>query len=196
MSSTLAATATALRDAREEAEAPEAASNRRFSELFAREYAKLSRWVRAHGVPPAAAEDVVQEVFVVVHRRLASFEPRAPITAWLYEITRRTLRDWKRREGRALRRLERLAPRDPDPLPCDRIQRARAADLLVGFLQTLDERHRVVFIFMEIDGMTAPEVAEALDVKLPTIYSRLRAARQRFADFKLHHERLYVKETR
>ena len=60
------------------------------------------------------------------------------------------------------------------------VERRQAADLVQAFLDGLGEELREVFVLMEIEGMTAPEVAHAVDVGVNTVYSRLRLARERF----------------
>src|SRR5262245_1543257 len=56
----------------------------------------VARWIRAMGGPPADQDDVLQEVFVVVHRRLADFDGRN-MAGWLYQITAHQVRDFRRR---------------------------------------------------------------------------------------------------
>ena len=72
----------------------------------------------------------------------------------------------------------------PPPMPTDPVEalhRREAEALVESFLATLDEDSRMVFVLVEIEGMTAPEVEVALGVKLNTVYSRLRRARAAFA---------------
>ena len=58
--------------------------------------------------------------------------------------------------------------------------RREAERIVTSFLEELDEPQRMVFYLSDIEGLTAPEIATALDVNLNTVYGRLRLARKRF----------------
>ena len=138
------------------------------------------RVTAAMNVPPSEREDVVHDVFLVVHRRLDEFDGRAAMTSWLYGITRGVVRNRRRGEARMRRKLEVLPTPPATRSPDEHAEQRRAAEVVRMFLARLDEDKRLVFELMEIQGMSAPEVAEALGIKLNTVYSRLRAARKRF----------------
>ena len=141
------------------------------------------RTVRRLGVPDEAAEDVVQEVFIVVRRRLPDYEGRGAPTTWLFAIARGVAANWRRSRQRAERRL-RVVP-DPEPAgtPEDAVRRKRVKSLIQGLLDELEPKQRIVFELADIEGMSGPEVAEALGVPLNTVYSRLRLARRRFKKY-------------
>jgi len=65
--------------------------------------------------------------------------------------------------------------------PSDALRNSEAAAIVIAFLETLDEDTRMAFVLMELEGLSAPEVALAERVKLNTVYSRLRRARAAFA---------------
>ncbi|MFY0531779.1 RNA polymerase sigma factor [Nannocystis pusilla] len=159
------------------AEAPVAGAS--FDALFREHFGFVYRNLRRLGVPPAAVEDAVQEVFLVVLRR-----PDAPITSvrgWLYGIARRIAWRQRRSAGRQNRLAQALADEAPPALDgAVAVAEREAAALLERFLGRLDEDKRVVFLLAELEQMTAPEIARALEVKENTVYSRLRAARQEF----------------
>ncbi len=128
------------------------------------------------GVSPSLVEDAVHEVFLVVARRLPEFAGRAALRTWLFAIAIRVAQSLRRdraREQLHLARFEREQPGGAD----EPHRRRDAAEVLHRLLAALDDDKRAVFIMAELEGMTAPEMAEALDLKLPTVYSRLRAAR-------------------
>lgn len=133
------------------------------------------------GLPAAAVDDALQDVFLVVHRRIGHFDGRTSIRNWLYGITRRVASEYRRGSRRAIRRLE--VVRDPDTHadPEGLANRISAADAVAKVLDTLDDDKREVFVLAEVEGMTAVEIAEALQTNVNTIYGRLRAARQHFA---------------
>jgi RNA polymerase sigma factor (sigma-70 family) len=150
------------------------------------------RIARQLGAPAAQLEDIVHDVFLVLHRRLADYDDsRASIRAWLYGITRNVVYHQLRSDTRSERRLRLL----PEPAPArpldDTLARARASAAIDAFLAGLDEDRRMVFALIDIEGMSAPEVAHALTVNINTVYSRLRLARQQFTQFirHLHGER-------
>lgn len=132
------------------------------------------------GAPMATVEDVVHEVFLVVHRRLHEYDGRS-LRSWLYGITRRVVSHELRGGARARRRLAAHPPPPPAQDPETTTGDAQAIALVESFVRSLDEDQRVVFTLIEIEGCSAVEVAAALGVNVNTIYSRLRLARQRFA---------------
>jgi RNA polymerase sigma-70 factor (ECF subfamily) len=140
------------------------------------------RSLRRLGVPERSVDDAVQDVFIVVHRRLGEFEGRSTLKSWLFGIARRVAHDHRRRIGRK-ERDEELPEVVADPAgttPALEAERAEAVRALHAILASLDDDKREVFILAELEQMTAPEIAAALGVNLNTIYSRLRAARAAF----------------
>ena len=150
-----------------------------FDDVYTAHVAFVWRILRTFGVPPDQVEDAVQDVFVVVHRRLPEFEGRAAITTWLFAIARRVAGSHRRRAGNT--KTEALS--DELVGKADTFAeaaRAEAAATVVAILQDMDEDKRVVFALVELEQLTVPEVAKLLDVNLNTTYSRLRLARALF----------------
>jgi RNA polymerase sigma-70 factor (ECF subfamily) len=138
------------------------------------------RSLRRLGVAEADADDALQEVFLVVHRRLSDYQDRGLMRAWLFSISRQIAGHYHRglRRSEARHRGLVLSTTAPD---ADEIVARREAEKLVGaFLDELDEPQRMVFYLSDIEGLTAPEIASALETNLNTVYGRLRAARKRF----------------
>lgn len=153
-----------------------------FSEVYEQYFDFVWRSARRLGIPDGAVDDVAQEVFIVVHRKLAEFEGRSSLKTWLFAITRRVVSDHRRR-------LKRRRPHTPFPddrmasegdSPQETVARQEAAMVLHTFLDSLPDEQREVFVLSELEQMTAPEIGEATDVKLNTVYSRLRLARKAF----------------
>lgn len=152
-----------------------------FEAIYEAYFDYVWRSLRRLGVPESSVDDAAQDVFVVVHRRLADFEGRSSIKTWLFGIALRVARTHRRRVSRKGHH---------DPLPTDLVsagggpdsefEKRRAAAFLAAFLDSLDDDKRAVFVLAEIEQMTAPEIEQALGVKLNTVYSRLRAARKAF----------------
>jgi RNA polymerase sigma-70 factor (ECF subfamily) len=145
------------------------------------------RSARRLGVADAAVDDVVQEVFLVVHRRLSGFEGRSSIKTWVFAILLRVVSDWRRGQRRkgGLASYDQLAVdgemRDERAAcPAATVEQAEAVRLLHRLLGELDDDKRAVFVLAELEQTTAPEIAELLGIPLNTVYSRLRAARLEF----------------
>jgi RNA polymerase sigma-70 factor (ECF subfamily) len=155
-----------------------------FDEVYAAHVGFVWRVLRTLGVPGAQIEDAVQDVFVVVHRRLAEWQGRAAITTWLFAIARRVAGAHRRRAGRRDAPVEALSDELPDDGaghdPFAELSRARAAATVLAILEQLDDDKRTVFALVELEQLSVPEVARMLDLKLNTAYSRLRLARQAF----------------
>jgi RNA polymerase sigma-70 factor (ECF subfamily) len=141
---------------------------------------------RRMGVPMDAVDDVVQEIFVVLHTRLQTVERPASLRSWIYGVVRRTVSTYHR--GRRVRSAC-AAPDSPDdiasamqPSPLDLAVLSDELKLLWRLLGELAPTKREIFILAELEEMTMPEIAEAIEVPLNTAYSRLRVARQEFSD--------------
>lgn len=149
------------------------------AEIF-RAYAPFVwRGLRRLGVPESDVEDVCQEVFVVVHRKLGDFEGRSSLRTWIYGICARTASDY-RRSGRVRREVVTEAPPDApqEGGQHDAVALRQARVQLDLILDELDDDKRSVFVLYEIEELTMAEVAEALACPLQTAYSRLHAARK------------------
>jgi RNA polymerase sigma-70 factor (ECF subfamily) len=144
----------------------------------------VMRCARHLRVGPEHVEDIVHDVFLVVHARLADFDPeRATLRSWLYGILRRVVSHHRRGSRRAERRLSLVPPPPEQPALEEVIARLEAADLVDRFVAQLDDKKRPVFTLAEVEGMSAPEISRCLDIKLNTVYSRLRLARREFEKF-------------
>jgi RNA polymerase sigma-70 factor, ECF subfamily len=153
-----------------------------FDDVYAAHVAFVWRVLRTLGISDAQIEDAVQDVFVVVHRRLCEFEGRAAITTWLFAIARRVASAYRRRAAATSSRTEALHD-DDHAAHTDTfadMSRAQAATTVLEILQQLDEDKRVVFALVELEQLSVPEVAQILDLNLNTAYSRLRLARRAF----------------
>jgi RNA polymerase sigma-70 factor (ECF subfamily) len=136
------------------------------------------------GVNPDVIDDVVQEVFVVVHSKLHTRQFPEALRSWIYGIVRRTV-STHRRSYRARVGLEarwEQARLTPPPTPFQLTERNAQVELLASLLDELDEPKREIFVAAELEEMTVPEIAEALEIPLNTAYSRLRAARLAFEE--------------
>jgi RNA polymerase sigma-70 factor, ECF subfamily len=153
------------------------ASDLTFADIFRTQARYLWRALLGLGVRPADADDVCQEVLLIVHRRLPEFDGRA-LRSWLYAICLRVASEY-RRSARIRRELS--VAEVPDTVVAERqlhdvVAREVWEDLLVA-LEELDEDKRATFVLYEIEELSLREVAEATGCPLQTAYSRLQAAR-------------------
>ncbi|WP_437567417.1 RNA polymerase sigma factor [Sorangium sp. So ce542] len=169
------------------AEAADCAVALEFDAIYERYFDFVWRNVRRLGVPDCHADDAVQEVFLVVHRKLPAFEPRSTVRAWLSGIVARVAREHRRAYARKSPLARSLVPPlDPDEVESgaaggdEALAQAQATRLLHALLEGLDDHKRAVFVLAELEQMTAPEIAEATGDNLNTVYARLRAARKEF----------------
>ena len=132
------------------------------------------------GVPRAAVEDATQDVFVVVHRRLADFEGRgAGLRSWLFTIVRRVAHRHHRGAHRAERKLRALARVETRSAELDEVvDRRLTATLVLEALDELDFDKRVALDLHVFEGLTGPQIASILEIELETAYSRIKAARR------------------
>ena len=138
------------------------------------------RSARHLGVREADLDDVCQEVFLTVHRKLEGFEGRSSLRTWLYGICLRVASDHRRRAH--VRREVAVStppPRIVEPEQATTLARQQARRRLAGILDQLDEDKRAVFVLYEIEELTMKQVAEVVGCPLQTAYSRLHAARSK-----------------
>lgn len=165
-----------------------------FRDIYEDYFHFVWRTVRRLGVAERSLDDAVQDVFVVVHRRLHEFEGRSSLKSWIFGIARRVARDHRRRASRKDRGEslpDEVLADTRAPSPLESVSRAQAVRVLHALLDKLDDDKREVFVLAEIEQMTVPAIAEALGVNVNTVYSRLRAARRAF-DQAVH--RLHARE--
>jgi RNA polymerase sigma-70 factor (ECF subfamily) len=155
-----------------------------FAAVYEQHFAFVWRVARRLGVPEAALDDVCQDVFVIVHRRLGEFEGRSSLKTWVYGILHNVVLTWRRTSRR---KDPARAEIDPDLLldtangPHEAASGAQAARIAHAMLATLGDEKRTIFVLVELEGMSVPEAAEATGANLNTAYARLRAARAEFA---------------
>ena len=156
-------------------------------QIYQAHFAFVWRNARRLGIPETSADDVVQDVFVIVQRRLADFDGRTSLKAWLFGILVRVTRDhrrsFRRKSGRCIP-LDEVSHRDvavaDAPTPSDLAERSQRVHLLESLLDQLSDDKRTVLILSELEQCTLREIAEMLGSNTNTIHSRLRAAKRDF----------------
>lgn len=144
----------------------------------------VARWIRALGGPAADRDDLVQEVFLVVRRRLDDFDGVNP-AGWLYRITRRQVRDFRRRSWVKhifnrwrVEDLERLQHGAGGPAAA--LERKEDQRVLQAILAKIREERRLAFVLFEIEGLSGEEIARIQNVPINTVWTRLYQARKDF----------------
>lgn len=156
-----------------------------FRELFRRHRADVLRLVYRMLGPRADVEDVIQEVFLQVHRSLPDFRGDAKFTTWLHRVTVNVVlmarRAAKSRPVFAEEPADDVT-RDAGPWPDEDASRRERLRAFQRCLDLISEKKRVVFILHELDGMPAAEIAEVVDAPVLTVRTRLFYARKELSE--------------
>jgi RNA polymerase sigma-70 factor (ECF subfamily) len=148
-------------------------------------YGDVARWVRALGGPPSDLADLVQEVFVVVHRRLPDFNGENLI-AWLYRITSHQVRDYRRSMWirHIFRRSVEVTPEvaSVNPTQLMVLETREKQRRLEAMLSRLNKPTCTTFVLFEIEGYTAEEIAVIEGISINTVRGRIQRARKRLME--------------
>lgn len=148
----------------------------------------VARWAVVLTGSPDTAEDVTQLVLLRVHRSVGDYSPSGRFTAWVYRIVRNVVVDMGRKDRRERERLGQLT-RDKLsgwlPRRSDTLTLLGAADQLKRFMRDLSPKQRAVLDLVELQGFTAAEAAEMLEISPATVrvhLHRAKAAMSQIAD--------------
>ena len=147
---------------------------------FGEEFEYVCRALRRHGVHRGDAEDLAQDVFLVVWRRWSSYDPSRPLRPWLAGIAARVAHDFHKRRRREVPHRQ-VDLEDPALVGEEHVEAARARGLVLAALARLPERHRLALVRHELEGVPPHELARLMNVPLSTAYTRIRRARLAFA---------------
>jgi RNA polymerase sigma-70 factor, ECF subfamily len=160
------------------------ARTRTFDEVYDAHFDYVHRVVaRLSGLRDV--EDLVQDVFFVVHHKLPSFRGDSSITTWLFAVCHRVVGAHIRKER--IRRLFANAFRVERPAqpatyePLSKLERKQAAERIVAALDALSWKKRTVVVMYELEGWSCEQIAEALGIPASTVYTRLHHARRDLA---------------
>jgi RNA polymerase sigma-70 factor (ECF subfamily) len=159
-----------------------------FAELYEKFFPLVWRTARRMGVADAALDDICQEVFIAIHRKLPEFTGQSTVRTWVFgfifnivQVHHRS----QRRKSTHYRAVGDLV--DPDtltdhkqPSADERMRSAEAAGMAHRALDRLADDKRAVFVMSELEGLSATEIASALGLNVHTVYTRLRTARKEF----------------
>lgn len=185
-----------------------------FTIIFDRHAANLHRFL-ARRVEPADADNLLGEVFRIAFERRHSFD-RAHLSArpWLYGIATNLIARHRRSEARRVRAMASLAATrvvaDQEVVgnrTAETVDANRSWSMLVDAIDELPDVERDTLMLYAWEELSYGDIAEALDVPVGTVRSRLNRARRRlraarsayerapYADHARRHEEHYTKDT-
>lgn len=156
-----------------------------FAELFRKHRSVVAAIAYRMLGPSADLEDVVQEVFLQVHRSLPDFRNQAKFSTWLHRVTVNVVLMTRRRaKSRPTYVHEDAARHEPAtaPSPDHSVSRARRIEAFHGLLEKLSEKKRTVFVLHELEGMPPSDIADVVDCPVLTVRTRLFYARKELAE--------------
>lgn len=150
--------------------------------IFEEHASHVGNSLRRLGVRDADVPDLVQEVFVVVHRILPDYDPERPMWPWLFGVVYRTAAAYRRKAFREVLDGGAMAAERADSSKNleEALRRGEDRELVIAALQEVELTRRAVFVMADIDDIPVPEIARTLGIGLNTAYSRLRLAREDF----------------
>lgn len=152
-----------------------------FRLVFETECAFVWNTLRRLGIPDRDADDAAQDVFVVVHRHLADYDPSRPLRPWLFGICYRVAIAHRRRARTTREKLDEVSDVPDSTRGADeQLAKEQDKDLVRRALDALDIDRRAIIVMHEYEGYAVPQIAETLGIPLNTAYSRLRLAREQF----------------
>lgn len=165
-----------------------------FRQIYEDWFDDVVKWLYALGAPASDTEDLAQEIFLVVRRRLDDFDG-GNLAGWLYRITQLTVRDFRRRAWfrhlvRGRREIDMTDLPHGSAGPERNYEVAESRRLFQEVVARMSEKRRTTLILFEIEGYSGEEVARIQDIPLATVWTRLHHARKEF--WKLVKDRFFV----
>jgi RNA polymerase sigma-70 factor, ECF subfamily len=159
-----------------------------FAQIYSEHADFVWRNARRLGVPASSAEDVLQDVFIVVQRRRADFDGRVPMRSWIFgilvQVVRHYRRSFRRKDARCVSLDHDAVGESADDTsgssPHKQAERAERIRLLEMLLGQLDEDKRTLLVLSELEEWTLREIAEHMGSNTNTVHSRIRAAKRAF----------------
>lgn len=158
-----------------------------FNQIYKDTFLFVFKLVKKQGVHNSLIDDIVQEIFITVHRQLPGFEFKSEIKTWLYSITINYINNYrrtKRRKGNGQAIISNVF--DPDDLICNHssqyeaYKRVQASKIFNNLISKMDKNKAEVLLLHEFEEMTIVEIAEFTKVNRNTVSSRIRVGRKQF----------------
>jgi RNA polymerase sigma-70 factor (ECF subfamily) len=155
-----------------------------FDQLYDEHFDFTWRVLRYLGLRTNSIDDAAQELWLVVHRRLAEFEARSDVHTWLFGIARNVARNHRRglvRHGPNESLPDELRASSPDP---EALHSARETwSSVLSFLDSLSDQDRAIFAGNLVECLSAAETATAVGVEVAIVYQRVRVLRRKFSEW-------------
>src|SRR4051812_6078405 len=156
-----------------------------FAVIYDREFAYVWRALRRMGIPTRDLPDLTHDVFLTAFRSLGRYDPTRPMRPWLFGVVFRVASDHihlARNKRELLLEGEQPDLADARPGPHEAHASREEWAMVDDALRSLTVPQRAVLVMHDFLGHKGHEVADALNVPLQTVFSRLRVARVRFMD--------------
>ncbi len=154
-----------------------------FEEVYDEHFRFVWRSLRRLGVSEADAQDAAQDVFVIVHNKLAGFEGRSKVSTWLFGICMHVAKDRRRAaytQRRSAEDIDLAERADPSADVFAAAERNQGVLWIEMILNEMPDEQRAPFVLFELEAQTCEQIASLLGIPLGTVYSRLRLARESF----------------
>ena len=160
------------------------ARDEQFRDIYERWFGDVVKWLYALGMPTSETEDLAQEIFLVVRRKLDRFDG-GNLPGWLYRIAQLTVRDHRRRAWfknltQRRRNIDLARVEMTTPGPEARYEAQQSRRRFQALVAGMSEKQRTTFVLFEIEGYSGDEIARIQDVPLGTVWTRLHLARKEF----------------
>lgn len=152
-----------------------------FRALFSEHRADVLRLVHRMLGRSNELEDVIQEVFLQVHRSIRDFRGQSRFTTWLYRVAVNVVLMHRRaaRSRPVFGAADDLHQAiDVAPLPDEQLARSKRIQAFYRLLERLTEKKRTVFVLHELEGINPAEIARIVEAPVLTVRTRLFYARR------------------
>lgn len=158
-----------------------------FDQVYKETFKFVWNIIKNHGVHESAIDDLVQEVFIAVHRQLPTFEGKCAIKTWVYSIAYNYISNYRRTKKRkGMGRAINSDVMDPNDLIDTGLnqfgiyKQAEAKKILNSLISQMDKEKAEVFVLHELEEMSSSEISEITKINENTVYSRIRSGRMQF----------------
>ena len=161
---------------------PEIAVRVSFEDVYHAYFKQTVAWMRGLGVPEAELEDVAQDVFLIVRRKLPHFHG-GNLAGWLYRIASLTVQNFRRRawfknlfsRGQPIDSMDMVGL---GATPAMALEKKQDQRLLAEMLARMSDKRRATLVLFEIEGYSGQEIATLHRVPVKTVWTRLHHARK------------------
>ncbi len=147
---------------------------------FVEHAGSVARFIRGLGVRPRDLDDLVQQVFLSAHEKGGYRPGEASERTWLLRLAWYAVISHRRQQRRATMSDTEAEPWSEAPQPRTVEARERLTQVQRA-MQTMPDEHRATLLLFDVQGFSAKEVAQALEVPVGTVHSRLHGARRKLA---------------